>query len=43
MWIYIVVFASTSVLENLALLYRDFCMNSYRGNYDEAMKRDDEA
>jgi hypothetical protein len=26
------------VLENLALLYGDFGMNSYSGNDDEAMK-----
>jgi hypothetical protein len=40
LWSYILVFASTYVLENFALLSRDFGMNSYRGNYDEPIKRD---
>jgi hypothetical protein len=31
------------VLQNVALLFGDFGMNSYKVNDDEAMKRDDEA
>jgi hypothetical protein len=43
MSIYIVGFAFTYVVENLALLYGDFGRNSGSSNNDEAMKQDDEA
>jgi hypothetical protein len=39
----IVVFAFTYVLESLALLYRDFTMNSYSVDGDAVMKQGDEA
>ncbi len=35
---YIIVFAYTYVLENLALLYGDFGMNTYSADGDGAMK-----
>jgi hypothetical protein len=40
---YIVIFAFTYVLENVALLYGDFSINSYSVNNDEAMKQGNEA
>jgi hypothetical protein len=35
---YVVVFAFAYVLENFAMLYGDFCMISYSGKGNEAMK-----